>query len=130
MLFRSHWQQQNRLICRRGSHGHATPAELQPAAGEWIQHKHGFSGFTNGELAQHLRKLGATQLVLAGVHLRACIRSAATDAYQQGWQVWIASGAKPLPRKIVVTYRGDEARPQSISLMITSCAISTSRRVR
>ncbi|WP_287461130.1 DUF2092 domain-containing protein [Accumulibacter sp.] len=33
------------------------------------------------------------------------------------WQVWIASGGKPLPRKIVVTYRGDDARPQSISLI-------------
>jgi len=41
-------------------------------------------------------------------------------AFRQGqidWQVWIASGGKPLPRKIVVTYRGDDARPQSISLI-------------
>jgi hypothetical protein len=41
-------------------------------------------------------------------------------AFRQGqidWQVWIANGGKPLPRKIVVTYRGDEARPQSISLI-------------
>jgi hypothetical protein len=41
-------------------------------------------------------------------------------AFRQGeidWQVWIATGGKPLPRKIVVTYRGDEARPQSISLI-------------
>jgi hypothetical protein len=36
---------------------------------------------------------------------------------QIDWQVWIASGARPLPRKIVVTYRGDDARPQSISLI-------------
>lgn len=33
------------------------------------------------------------------------------------WQVWIATGDKPLPHKLVVTYRGDEARPQSISLI-------------
>lgn len=41
-------------------------------------------------------------------------------AFRQGqidWQVWIATGPKPLPRKIVVTYRGDEARPQSTSLI-------------
>lgn len=41
-------------------------------------------------------------------------------AFRQGqidWQVWIVTGPKPLPRKIVVTYRGDEARPQSISLI-------------
>jgi hypothetical protein len=41
-------------------------------------------------------------------------------AFRQGpidWQVWIRAGGKPLPRKIVVTYRGDEARPQSVSLI-------------
>jgi len=31
------------------------------------------------------------------------------------WQIWIAIGAKPLPRKIVITNRGDEARPQSVT---------------
>jgi hypothetical protein len=41
-------------------------------------------------------------------------------AFRQGqldWQVWIASGNKPLPHKIVITNRGDEARPQSVSLI-------------
>lgn len=36
---------------------------------------------------------------------------------QIDWQVWIKTGDKPLPRKIVVTYRADEARPQSVSLI-------------
>jgi hypothetical protein len=30
------------------------------------------------------------------------------------WQIWIMTGSKPLPRKIVITNRADEARPQSI----------------
>ena len=41
-------------------------------------------------------------------------------AFRQGaidWQIWISSGGKPLPRKIVITNRGDEARPQSISVI-------------
>jgi len=41
-------------------------------------------------------------------------------AFRQGkidWQIWIATGDKPLPRKIVITNRADEARPQSISLI-------------
>jgi hypothetical protein len=41
-------------------------------------------------------------------------------AFRQGkidWQIWITSGNKPLPRKIVITNRADEARPQSISLL-------------
>jgi hypothetical protein len=33
------------------------------------------------------------------------------------WQIWIASGSKPLPRKIVITSRADEARPQSITMI-------------
>jgi len=42
-------------------------------------------------------------------------------AFRQGtidWQIWISSTAgKPLPRKIVITNRADEARPQSISVI-------------
>jgi hypothetical protein len=33
------------------------------------------------------------------------------------WQIWIAAGDQPLPRKLVITNRGDEARPQSTSLL-------------
>jgi hypothetical protein len=41
-------------------------------------------------------------------------------AFRQGqfdWQIWISAGGKPLPRKLVITNRADEARPQSISLI-------------
>jgi hypothetical protein len=41
-------------------------------------------------------------------------------AFRQGqidWQVWITTGAKPLPRKLVIGNRADEARPQSVSLI-------------
>jgi hypothetical protein len=33
------------------------------------------------------------------------------------WQIWITTGSKPLPRKVVITNRTDEARPQSVSLI-------------
>jgi hypothetical protein len=33
------------------------------------------------------------------------------------WQIWITTGSKPLPRKVVITNRADEARPQSVSLI-------------
>jgi hypothetical protein len=33
------------------------------------------------------------------------------------WQIWIATGDQPLPRKLVITSRNDEARPQSTSLL-------------
>lgn len=41
-------------------------------------------------------------------------------AFRQGhldWQIWIETGSRPLPRKIVITNRSDEARPQSVSLI-------------
>jgi len=33
------------------------------------------------------------------------------------WQIWIMTGGKPLPRKVVITNRTDDARPQSVSLI-------------
>ena len=41
-------------------------------------------------------------------------------AFRQGsidWQIWIAVGRRPLPRKIVITNRVDEARPQSVTML-------------
>jgi hypothetical protein len=41
-------------------------------------------------------------------------------AFRQGkvdWQIWITTGSKPLPRKLVITNLADEARPQSVSLI-------------
>jgi len=41
-------------------------------------------------------------------------------AFRQGdfdWQIWITTGSKPLPRKLVITSRADDARPQSVSLI-------------
>ncbi|MCA3187792.1 DUF2092 domain-containing protein [Cupriavidus sp.] len=39
-------------------------------------------------------------------------------AFRQGqvdWQIWISTGPRPLPRKLVITNRADDARPQSIT---------------
>src|SRR5215510_1964119 len=41
-------------------------------------------------------------------------------AFRQGkidWQIWITANGKPLPRKLVITNRADEARPQSVSMI-------------
>ena len=41
-------------------------------------------------------------------------------AFRQGnvdWQIWITAGGKPLPRKLVVASRADDARPQSVSMI-------------
>jgi hypothetical protein len=39
-------------------------------------------------------------------------------AFRQGqvdWQIWITAEGKPLPRKVVITSRADDARPQSVA---------------
>jgi hypothetical protein len=41
-------------------------------------------------------------------------------AFRQGtidWQIWISTDGRPLPRKLVITNRADDARPQSVSLI-------------
>lgn len=41
-------------------------------------------------------------------------------AFRQGnfdWQIWLTVGDKPMPRKLVITNRSDEARPQSVSII-------------
>ncbi len=41
-------------------------------------------------------------------------------AFRQGqidWQIWITTGSKPLPLRIVITNRSDDARPQSVSVL-------------
>jgi hypothetical protein len=41
-------------------------------------------------------------------------------AYRSGnidWQIWITVGSKPLPRKVVITNRADDARPQSVQMI-------------
>jgi len=41
-------------------------------------------------------------------------------AFRQGsldWQVWIKAGSQPLPRRLVITSRADDARPQSVSVI-------------
>ncbi|MFT3849019.1 MAG: DUF2092 domain-containing protein [Propionivibrio sp.] len=41
-------------------------------------------------------------------------------AFRQGrfdWQIWISAEGRPLPRKLVIINRADEARPQSVSIL-------------
>jgi len=88
-----HWRERQSMFCLRGSPGHETPLPLRPLADEFVLHKQGFSGFAGDALGRHLHSLGVDTLVLAGVHLRTCIRATAMDGHQQGWRVWIAVDA-------------------------------------
>jgi len=88
-----HWRQTNRWTCELGTPGHETPPSLVPQEGELVIHKTFFSAFSNPRLEAHLAASGVDTLIIAGIHLHACVRQAALDAYERGFNVVIADNA-------------------------------------
>jgi acyl-CoA reductase-like NAD-dependent aldehyde dehydrogenase/nicotinamidase-related amidase len=88
-----HWKEQDKRICLEGTNGSEAPETLQPLADEKSFRKTFFSAFTNPSFETSLRKSHPDVLILAGIHLHACIRTTALDAYQKGFAVWIVEEA-------------------------------------
>jgi acyl-CoA reductase-like NAD-dependent aldehyde dehydrogenase/nicotinamidase-related amidase len=88
-----HWKEKNHWQCVAGTAGHKTPELLRPLKGETIIHKTGFNAFANPELDAALRKINCDAVILAGLHLHACVRSTATESLERGLQVFIAEDA-------------------------------------
>ena len=77
-------------MCLEGSAGHACSDVLRPHKKETIIHKIFFSAFSTGQLDSVLHELNADTLIIAGVHLHACVRATALDAYAKGYSVVVA----------------------------------------
>ncbi len=88
-----HWSSLGISRCVVKTPGHETPELLRPLPGESIIHKRFYSAFTDSTLAVQLRKSGVDTLLLVGVYLRACVRTTAIDAYQNGFTVVIGEDA-------------------------------------
>lgn len=88
-----HWRKSNRWMCVRGTPGHEIPRELRPLPGETVIHKSGFNPFLTGELEKALRTAGCDSVILTGMHLHACIRTAAVEALERGFQIFVAEDA-------------------------------------
>lgn len=88
-----HWQRENTWLCVEGTPGVTTPDVLQPRAGEVIVHKQFFSGFGPPDLHAALREKQVDTLIVAGVHLHGCVRATVFDAYERGYEVWVADEA-------------------------------------
>ncbi|HET7625600.1 MAG TPA: aldehyde dehydrogenase family protein [Verrucomicrobiae bacterium] len=88
-----HWKKNNRRLCVAGTDGHKTPDALQPLPGEIVIHKTGFNPFAGGELDAAIQKLNCNSVILAGLHLHACIRTAATECLERGHEIRIAEDA-------------------------------------
>lgn len=108
-----HWKRDGRWICVEGTEGHLPPPELRPAGSEAVVHKRFFDGFGSGELEALLTARGTDTLVIAGIHLHACVRETALSAYELGFKVWITDDAvgsdDPLHATITRRYLGRRA---------------------
>ena len=88
-----HWRAQNRWMCVAGTPGHETPEPLRSLAGESVVHKTGFNAFASGELDQILRAANCDSVILCGLHLHACVRTAAVESLERNLKVLIAEDA-------------------------------------
>lgn len=88
-----HWRALDRWMCVAGTPGHQTPSALQPLAGETIVHKTGFNPFASGELEKILRAAGCDAVILTGLHLHACVRTAAVESLERDLRVVVAEDA-------------------------------------
>jgi acyl-CoA reductase-like NAD-dependent aldehyde dehydrogenase len=88
-----HWKEAKRWMCVAGSPGHQPPSELRPLGGEIVTHKTGFNPFIDFELDAALKKLKCDSVLIAGLHLHACVRTAAVECLERGLRVFIAEDA-------------------------------------
>lgn len=67
--------------------------ELNQQPGDHTVTKRTWGAFTNTGLGQHLKRLGVTQVVIAGVSTSAGVESTARQAYELGFNVTLAVDA-------------------------------------
>ena len=88
-----HWKESNRWLCEEGAAGHCPPITLCPLPSEAVAHKSAYNPFSNSTLDAALKKLGCNTVIVAGVHLHACVRAAVTECLERGLRVFIAEDA-------------------------------------
>lgn len=88
-----HWKRNNTLICVEDTAGAMSPESLRPENPELLFYKQYFSAFGNPLLDAALREYRIDTLIVSGLHLHGCVRAAALDAYERGYEVWVADDA-------------------------------------
>ena len=90
----AHWKREGRWLCEEGTAGHSPPAGLEAAEGEPVVHKAAYSAFEDGALEHLLADTEVDLLIVAGVHLHACVRQTVLDAYRLAdTEIWVAEEA-------------------------------------
>ena len=62
-------------------------------AGGDVYRKTGYSGFSNPELAERLRREGVSQLVVAGIKTDLCVESTVRAAFDLGFETFVPADA-------------------------------------
>ncbi|MDD5657715.1 MAG: isochorismatase family protein [Elusimicrobia bacterium] len=75
-------------LCLAGSPGARVAAVLEAPPGD-VYRKTGYSGFSNPELAERLRREGVSQLVVAGIKTDLCVESTVRAAFDLGFETFI-----------------------------------------
>lgn len=88
-----HWKASNRWICVEGTGGHLPPTQLQPTGSEAVVHKSGFDAFGPAGLEAALAATGCDHVIVAGLHLHACVRALVTGCLERGLKVTLADDA-------------------------------------
>jgi acyl-CoA reductase-like NAD-dependent aldehyde dehydrogenase/nicotinamidase-related amidase len=88
-----HWKRNNTWLCIEDTAGAQPPESLRPRGTESLHTKQFFSAFGDPSLDTALRTRSIDTLVIAGLYLHGCIRATILDAYQRGYEVWVADDA-------------------------------------
>jgi len=76
-----------------GSEGHALIADAAPLPGELVIDKPGKGAFYATRLEDHLRSLGMTHLLFAGVTTEVCVQTTMREANDRGYQCLLVEDA-------------------------------------
>jgi acyl-CoA reductase-like NAD-dependent aldehyde dehydrogenase len=88
-----HWRRAGVWSCVAGTPGAEPPAALEPRTDEVLFTKRFYSAFGDPALEPTLRNQGVDTLIVAGNYLHGCVRATVLDAYESGFQVWVADDA-------------------------------------
>lgn len=88
-----HWRLEGRWACVKGTPGHEPPMPLAPRGDEKVIHKTGYDIFQDAALNELLERGRCDTVILAGVHLHACVRTAAMGCLQRNLAVIVAADA-------------------------------------
>lgn len=88
-----HWKKADYWACVEGTPGCESPPQLRPLDHEPVFRKSFYSAFGDSRLGLALEQLGADVLVVAGIYLHGCVRATVLDAYERGYEVWVAEDA-------------------------------------